>query len=455
MEEERERDQTYSRTKLVNVILLGLVFMTTGSRTPISIQKTVLYSAKQVNSTAYVPGLTGDGYLANSLLYATFSVSNFFAPWVIEMIGPRLSMVIGSLGYTAYSAQLLYLSDLTLYTAAVLNGVGASLLWTGQGNFLSINSSQSTAARDAGIFWSLYQLSGVLGNIAVYFLFLGVTFIRTDIRIKTAATFTCLCLTGLVIALGFRPTPWHRANTTGRTNPLTSLTACLRLLVTRDIFLLSGSFLYSGLEISYWAGVLPSSISFTQHLGQERKSLMGLCSVLVSVGSMTGGLLLITFQEAVSRTGRVPVVVVGMVTHLAAFALSLVFLPNLSPLGETDLPALSPPSAWPLLLTAALLGLGDAALNTQIISLLSTQYKENSAHAFALMKLIQSVGVSGGFAVSSRLGLYWQLLILGTSLLLATAGFVWVEVRTRRLRSHQTTPPHEMETLKTVESSST
>ena len=150
-----------------------------------------------------------------------------------------------------------------------------------------------------------------------------------------------------------------------------------------------------------------------------------------------------------------PVVVVGMVTHLAAFSLSLVFLPHLSPLGETDLPALSPPSAWPLLLTAALLGLGDAALNTQIISLLSTQYKENSAHAFALMKLIQSVGVSGGFAVSSRLGLYWQLLILGTSLLLATAGFVWVEVRTRRLRSHQTTPAHEMETLKTVESSST
>ena len=42
-----------------------------------------------------------------------------------------------------------------------------------------------------------------------------------------------------------------------------------------------------------------------------------------------------------------PVVVVGMVTHLAAFALSLVFLPHLSPLGETDLPALSPPHGRP------------------------------------------------------------------------------------------------------------
>ena len=81
--------ESHSRTKLLNVILLGIVFMTTGSRTPISIQKPILYSAQQVNSTGYVPGFTGDGYIANSLLYATFSVSNFFAPWVIESIGPK------------------------------------------------------------------------------------------------------------------------------------------------------------------------------------------------------------------------------------------------------------------------------------------------------------------------------------------------------------------------------
>lgn len=49
--------------------------------------------------------------------------------------------------------------------------LGASLLWTGQGNFLSINTSASSSARDAGLFWALYQLSGVLGNLAVYLLF--------------------------------------------------------------------------------------------------------------------------------------------------------------------------------------------------------------------------------------------------------------------------------------------
>ena len=174
--------------------------------------------------------------------------------------------MVGCVGYICYTAQLLYLTDLTLYTAAVLNGLGASLFHTGQGTFLSINSSQETTARDAGIFWSLYQLSGVLGNIAVYFLFLGVSIISTEVRIKAAATFTLLCVTGLVVALAFRPTPWHTATKTRvrNMNPLTSLLSCLRLLRTRDLLILSISFLYTGLQISFWAGVLPSSIAFTR-----------------------------------------------------------------------------------------------------------------------------------------------------------------------------------------------
>ena len=43
-------------------------------------------------------------------------------------------MLLGGLGYTAYAAQMLYLSNYLLYTCALLNGLGASLLWTGQEN---------------------------------------------------------------------------------------------------------------------------------------------------------------------------------------------------------------------------------------------------------------------------------------------------------------------------------
>ena len=75
--------------KLLNVTLLGAVFMMLASRTPISIVKTVMYSAREVNGTGYVEGFTGDGYVANAVLYATFAMSNFLAPSVISLIGPR------------------------------------------------------------------------------------------------------------------------------------------------------------------------------------------------------------------------------------------------------------------------------------------------------------------------------------------------------------------------------
>ena len=179
-------------------------------------------------------------------------------------------------------------------------------------------------------------------------------------------------------------------------------------------------------------------------LGEERKSLMGLSSVLVSVGSMTGGLLLISCKDAVRRTGRSPVIIFGLLAHLAAFTLSLLFLPHLSPLGDTDTSSFSAPHSWAILLTATLMGLGDAAFNTQIISFLSTNYRDNSSQAFALMKFIQSLGVSAGFGVSTRMGLHWQLLVLSASLLLATAAFIWVETKTRRELSQQI-PSHSQE----------
>ena len=175
---------------------------------------------------------------------------------------------------------------------------------------------------------------------------------------------------------------------------------------------------------------------------------MGLSSVLVSVGSMTGGLLLITFKDGVRRSGRSPVLIFGLLAHLAAFSLCLLFLPHLAPLGDTATSSFSAPQSWAMLLTATLMGLGDAAFNTQIISFLSTNYRDNSSQAFALMKFIQSLGVSGGFGVSTRLGLHWQLLVLSTSLLLATAAFVWVETKTRReLSQHKPSHSPELQEL--------
>ena len=58
---------------------------------------------------------------------------------------------------------------------------------------------------------------------------------------------------------------------------------------------------------------------------------------------------------------------------------------------------------------------------------MSSQFNHNSAKAFALYKVMQSFGVSVGFALSTNFGLYWQLLVLGTSAMAGSIGFFMVE----------------------------
>lgn len=52
-----------------------------------------------------------------------------------------------------------------LYVASVVIGMGAALIWTGQGNYLSMNSTQATISRNSGIFWAMLQLRYTLVDL--------------------------------------------------------------------------------------------------------------------------------------------------------------------------------------------------------------------------------------------------------------------------------------------------
>ena len=94
------------------------------------------------------------------------------------------------------------------------------------------------------------------------------------------------------------------------------------------MLLLSFVFLYSGLETSFWAGAFPSSVSFTLQLDSRKmvrqddlfseyqNQVMGLCSVMVPVGSILGGGALILLKSFVNRVGRGPVVCIGLCSIL-------------------------------------------------------------------------------------------------------------------------------------------
>ena len=71
------------------------------------------------------------------------------------------------------TGSIIYPYVITLYLASVVVGIGAALIWTAQGNFLTINSDESTMGRNSGIFWAILQCSLLFGNMFVYFYFKG------------------------------------------------------------------------------------------------------------------------------------------------------------------------------------------------------------------------------------------------------------------------------------------
>jgi hypothetical protein len=72
-----------------------------------------------------------------STLYAVFTLGCFVSPAITNVIGPRIALFVGILGYaTLVLATLLYYlavcGSWVVVIGGGLNGLGAALLWTAQ-----------------------------------------------------------------------------------------------------------------------------------------------------------------------------------------------------------------------------------------------------------------------------------------------------------------------------------
>lgn len=149
-------------------------------------------------------------------------------------------------------------------------------------------------------------------------------------------------------------------------------------------------FFVIGFELSFFSGVYSSSIGFTLAIGESAKQLVGLSGICIGIGEVFGGILFGLLGSKTVKYGRDPVVIMGLIIHLASFVLILLNLPDKSPFEDTnDIGFFNPPRAWVAILCSFLLGFGDACFNTQIYSMLGGSFAKNSAAAFALFKFTQ------------------------------------------------------------------
>jgi len=142
------------------------------------------------------------GFYSLAVLYFSFALSCLVASAIVNKMGERFSLAVGSQCYTLYISSFAlaaasaekpdsnswflnstFISSAILIAAAA-NGFGAAILWTAQGRYVSRIASESNKGTFFGVFWVFLMLNfivGVLGgafalkNVNPFSFYLGMT----------------------------------------------------------------------------------------------------------------------------------------------------------------------------------------------------------------------------------------------------------------------------------------
>ena len=106
---------------------------------------------------------------ANTALYATFAVVAFFAGTIANVLGVRLTLAFGGIGYTVYIASFFsysYNQNIGfVYFAGSFLGLCAGLLWTAQGAIMMAYPEEKNKGRYISWFWMIFNLGAVIGSL--------------------------------------------------------------------------------------------------------------------------------------------------------------------------------------------------------------------------------------------------------------------------------------------------
>ncbi|KAL2117301.1 hypothetical protein VTJ04DRAFT_9469 [Mycothermus thermophilus] len=156
-------------------------------------------------------GLGGSGQVdttaqndASTALYSTFAVVGFFSGTLANMLGVRVTLAFGGLGYCIYAASFLCYNHtknhgFVVFAGAFL-GVCAGLLWTAQGTIMMSYPPEDRKGRYISYFWIIFNLGAVIGSLVPLAQNVNATS-ATNVTDGTYVGFIVLMFAGAVLAL--------------------------------------------------------------------------------------------------------------------------------------------------------------------------------------------------------------------------------------------------------------
>ncbi|KAF5196980.1 unc-93-like protein [Thalictrum thalictroides] len=373
------------------------------------------------------------GTTSLGILYISFTVFSFVASSVVRSLGSKNALILGTTGYWLFIAANLKPSWYTMVPAALYLGFAASIIWVGQGTYLT--SAARSHSKDYqlhegtilgnfnGEFWGIFASHQLVGNLISLALL-------SDGKGGSANGTTLLFVVFLgsmtlgTILMCFL----SKRNGKGEEGPpkpsgsfYSSLVSLSKLVIAplydKRMLLIIPLIAYSGLQQAFvWA-------EFTKYIVEPALGVSGvggsmavygafdaICSL--AAGRITSGLPSITMIVF----GGLFIQVVVLLWLLLQYSLTSGLIGSLYPL-----------------VMAAMLGIGDGVLNTQLSALLGMLFKHDTEGAFAQLKVWQCAAIAVVFFMSPHITLHTMLIVMLAGIFISVASFLFLMLQVEKV----------------------
>ncbi|CAD6269800.1 unnamed protein product [Miscanthus lutarioriparius] len=379
------------------------------------------HAAQNLQSTVNTDENLGD--ISLGVLYTSFTAFSAVGSAVVRWMGSRRALVVGTSGYLLFIAANFAPSWYTMVPASLYLGFTASIIWVGQGTYLTLAALSHARENNLpegptlgsfnGEFWGMFASTQVIGNlISLALLRNGKDGGSVTGKNLLFAVFLGFMIVGIVLMCLLSKRDEKRNNTPTHSSFGAMLKYIIAPLKDQRMLLTIPLIAYSGLQQAFVWAVFTKSI-VTPVLGISgvggAMAIYGAADVVCSLiaGRLTSGL----------RSAAFIVSVGAILQAVVLFWLLLFYSPMDGLLG----------AAIPLFI-GALWGVGDGVLNTQLSALLGLLFEDVKEAAFAQLKVWQSGAIAVIFFLSPSIALQAMLILMAAALVISFGSFLFLTI---------------------------
>ncbi|XP_045483887.1 UNC93-like protein [Pieris rapae] len=439
-----------SETKRIvkNVVIISLAFM---------VQFTAYGGAANLQSS--INAEDGLGMSSLAAVYAGLFLSNIFLPTaVIKWIGTKWAISLSFLTYMPYIAAQLRPSFYTMIPAGLCVGLGGGPLWCAKCTYLSVVSeahsklsnisAEALLARFLGLFFMIFQLNQIWGNLISSLVLssgdnhaavtainatmipeiCGANFLPSadaaktlqqqpfeKIQLLSGIYLACMAAAALIVAIGVDSMTRYD---TDRAIKLMGggemLMATLKLLAEPKQIMLITIMVFTGLQMAFFgADFTAAFVSCAVGTGTVGYVMLT-CGVANSIGCFVTGYI-------AKITGRMPLVCAATVLHMGLVATILLWKPQAN-------------MSYVMYIIAVLWGLCDSVWLVQINALFGILFPGREEAAYSNAHLWSSVGFIIAYVISPHLRTSSKAYLLGTTMLVGVFLYFIVEFQVKKER---------------------